>query len=103
MAQVAELPGGAPGADEDDLVLSVVIGSNEMPFPAASFRISASSALDASELGGNHGQDDADNDRHVPVSDRDRGLHEIQLAAAAFARLRGPRHERAAKTLIRLL
>ena len=30
-------------------------------------------------------------------------LNEIQLAAAALACLRGPRHERAEKTLLRLL
>jgi hypothetical protein len=34
---------------------------------------------------------------------RDVGLHEIQLAAAALECLRGPRHERAAKTLSSLL
>ena len=34
---------------------------------------------------------------------RDVGLHEIQLAAAPLACLRGPRHERARKTLFSLL
>jgi hypothetical protein len=39
----------------------------------------------------------------LALEGRDVGLDEIQLAAAALASLRGPRHERAAKTLSSLL
>src|SRR5437868_3937092 len=39
----------------------------------------------------------------LALEGRDVGLDEIQLAAAALGCLRGPRHERAAKTLSSLL
>jgi hypothetical protein len=39
----------------------------------------------------------------LALEGREVRLNEIQLAAAALACLRGPRHERAEKTLLRLL
>lgn len=39
----------------------------------------------------------------LALEGREVRLNEIQLAAAALACLRGPRHERAQKTLLRLL
>jgi hypothetical protein len=59
-AQLAELTSGAPSAEEEDVVLLVVvIALDEIRVPTASFRISATPAFDAHELAGMHRPDDA--------------------------------------------
>jgi hypothetical protein len=66
--EVAELTSCAPCAEKDGFVLFVVIGINEVPLPAASFRISTSPAFDADEFSGSHGQDDAASRRSRKVA-----------------------------------
>jgi hypothetical protein len=52
LPQVAELAGGADRAEEDDLVLVlVVVALDEVRLPAARLWVGAASALDADEFG----------------------------------------------------
>ncbi|MGH7477950.1 MAG: hypothetical protein ACRELD_16950, partial [Longimicrobiales bacterium] len=69
--QIAELAPAARRAEEDDLVLSVVIGIDEVRLPAASVEVSTAPAFDADERGGRHGHDDAANRRGAKVARRD--------------------------------
>ncbi len=70
--KVAELASCAPCAEEDDFILFVVTGINEVRLPAASFGISTSPAFDADELSGSHEQDDAARRRSRKVAKRAR-------------------------------
>jgi hypothetical protein len=89
--EVAELASCAPCAEKDGFVLFVVIGINEVPLPAASFRISTSPAFDADELSGSHGQDDAASRRSRKVA---KGVRSDQ---ASFQPRTRPRSLSAAK------
>ncbi len=70
--QFAELASGARRAEEHDLVfLFVVVALDKVRLPAAGLGISTAPALDADELGGRHGQDDAATGREPKVAKGD--------------------------------
>ena len=70
--QVAELTDGAVRTEEDDFVSSVVIRINEVPLPAASFGVRATTTFDARKISRGHAQDHFENDRSRLLAGRDR-------------------------------